>query len=202
MNLNDDLYGSYSEDVRKVTEQRAGHGILLVAASMRLLFQDARAAQLCDEIREFDKDHESGALPLPLLKLCGEIRELLQFRNHQKDWEDFKVKRVIRTAKRHIFVSAVGLPEGIGDNEASILLAVDVMQRRATPSLEQALQRFKLTNREAAVVQNLYKGWTNGQIAKALGVTEQTVKEHMRHIMEKTQTTTRTGILVAFNCST
>ena len=46
------------------------------------------------------------------------------------------------------------------------------------------------------VVQNLLKGWTNKEIANELGVTEQTIKEHIKHIMAKTKTTTRTGILV------
>jgi DNA-binding NarL/FixJ family response regulator len=55
---------------------------------------------------------------------------------------------------------------------------------------------FRLTDREIMVVQNLLKGWTNKEIANELGVTEQTIKEHIKHIMAKTKTTTRTGILV------
>jgi DNA-binding NarL/FixJ family response regulator len=47
-----------------------------------------------------------------------------------------------------------------------------------------------------AVVQELLKGWTNKEIAAALTVTEQTIKEHIKHIMAKTKTSTRTGILV------
>ncbi|MCE7976493.1 MAG: DNA-binding response regulator, partial [Nitrospira sp. NTP1] len=40
------------------------------------------------------------------------------------------------------------------------------------------------------------KGWTNKEIANALNITEQTVKEHIKHIMRKTNSTTRTGVLV------
>ena len=46
------------------------------------------------------------------------------------------------------------------------------------------------------MVKNLLKGWTNKEIAHDLAVSEQTVKEHIKHIMAKTKTTTRTGILV------
>ena len=53
-----------------------------------------------------------------------------------------------------------------------------------------------MTTREVSVVQHLLKGWTNKEIGSALKVTEQTIKEHIKHIMAKTQTTTRTGILV------
>jgi len=45
------------------------------------------------------------------------------------------------------------------------------------------------------VIEHLAKGWTNKEIANALGITEQTVKEHIKHIMQKTKSTTRTGIL-------
>ena len=54
----------------------------------------------------------------------------------------------------------------------------------------------QLTNREQSVVENLAKGWTNKEIANALHITEQTVKEHIKHIMRKTNSTTRTGVLV------
>ena len=40
------------------------------------------------------------------------------------------------------------------------------------------------------------KGWTNKEIANAIAISELTVKEHIKHIMDKTRTSTRTGILV------
>ena len=66
---------------------------------------------------------------------------------------------------------------------------------RQQAGTEQAKERFQLTDREQAVIEHLAKGWTNKEIANALGITEQTVKEHIKHIMQKTKSTTRTGIL-------
>jgi len=43
----------------------------------------------------------------------------------------------------------------------------------------------------------LLKGSTNREIAQAIGVTVQTAKEHVKHIMEKTKTSHRTGIVMA-----
>jgi DNA-binding NarL/FixJ family response regulator len=57
------------------------------------------------------------------------------------------------------------------------------------------MEQFQLSHRETMVIQDLLKGWTNKEIAEELHITEQTVKEHVKHIMEKTNTTTRTGIL-------
>jgi DNA-binding NarL/FixJ family response regulator len=46
-------------------------------------------------------------------------------------------------------------------------------------------------------VECLFKGYSTHEMAEAMGVKKQTVKEHIKHIMEKTNTTTRTGIIVA-----
>jgi len=73
---------------------------------------------------------------------------------------------------------------------------VEELGRRQEAMVDQAKELFRLTTREVAVVQHLLKGWTNKEIANALKVTEQTVKEHIKHIMAKTKTTTRTGVLV------
>ena len=57
-------------------------------------------------------------------------------------------------------------------------------------------ERFQFTEREQTIVQCLSRGWTNKQIAVAVNLALPTVKEHIRHIMDKTKTNTRTGILV------
>ena len=75
-------------------------------------------------------------------------------------------------------------------------MTVEEIGRRPRPSVGHLKDVFRLTDREIMVVQNLLKGWTNKEIANELGVTEQTIKEHIKHIMAKTKTTTRTGILV------
>jgi len=71
---------------------------------------------------------------------------------------------------------------------------MEVMGRRERVA-QQVQKRFHLTNREQTVVQTLAKGLTNKEIATALGITEPTVKAHIKHIMEKTKCTTRTGII-------
>ena len=187
------------DDVERLSEQRKGHGYLLLTIWMQVRFIDDRARQFCQEIEDAEGTNHTGPLPLSLVKLCGEIRDVLQWRNHPKDWEVFAIKRVVRGARGKIFVSGVGLPAGIGHTDAGILLTLDYIGSRGRPMLENAMEQFRLTDREVMVVQNLLKGWTNKQIAKELNITEQTVKEHLKHIMEKSHTTTRTAILVALS---
>jgi DNA-binding NarL/FixJ family response regulator len=56
-------------------------------------------------------------------------------------------------------------------------------------------QRYHLTQREQMVIIYLMLGFTNKEIANRLNLSEYTVKEHLKRIMQKTKTTTRTGLL-------
>ena len=49
----------------------------------------------------------------------------------------------------------------------------------------------QLTDREREVVELLVKGYTNRQIADQLGITANTVKKHVDHILQKLQVSTR-----------
>ena len=76
------------------------------------------------------------------------------------------------------------------------MILLEEIGRRKEELNEETKERFRLTEREQVVVQCLTKGWTNKEIAAALNLALPTVKEHIRHIMEKTRTSTRTGIVV------
>ena len=184
----------YSEDTQCFAAQRAGHGILIVTPDGRILWTDTRAAELCQQLRVVTEKLE-GTLPLRIAKIVKEIAELLELRNHAKDWEAFNVKRIINGRESPIFVAGIGLPAGVGHKtESTVLLILDVTAPRKSVW---RLDAFQLTPKEMTVAGMLLKGWTNKQIADAIGVTVQTAKEHVKHIMGKTKTTTRTGVVMA-----
>ena len=56
--------------------------------------------------------------------------------------------------------------------------------------------KFQLTDRELEVLELLCEGFSNKEISKKLSISVYTVKDHIKHIMEKTLTTSR-GELVA-----
>jgi DNA-binding CsgD family transcriptional regulator len=183
--------------VESIAEKRAGPGILLLTSSMQLLYRDRRTWELCGQINKSQNGKSAnGVLPPAVAELCAEIMKTLQVRTEAKDWEHFRVKRIIGDPKRPVLLRGVGLPDRGGIQQSRILITMEEVGRRQEAVTEQAKELFHLTDREVSVVQNLLKGWTNKEIANELGVTEQTVKEHIKHIMEKTKTTTRTGILV------
>jgi DNA-binding NarL/FixJ family response regulator len=185
----------YAEEIQSIAEQRTGHGILIVSANGQVLMMDQRASDFCRQMKQVT-DKVAGDLPLLVVKLLKEIAELQQLRSHSKDWEDFKLKRVIQGREGKILVTGIGLPATVGHKSPlTVLLTMDVITQRSMPPRRP--EEFHLTPKERSVVDFLLKGYTNKEIAEATGVKVQTAKEHIKHIMQKTKTTTRTGIIMA-----
>ncbi len=190
--MNENLY----DHAESIAEKRMGPGILMLSSSMQLLYSDRPTWELFGRINKGRGNKSAhGGLPPPVVELCTEIIKMLQVRTEAKDWEQFRMKRVIGDPDRPVLLCGFGLPEQPG-SKSRILITIEELGRRQEAIMEQAKELFRLTDREVSVVQHLLKGWTNKEIANALTVTEQTVKEHIKHIMAKTKTSTRTGILV------
>lgn len=181
----------YSDETQCLAEQRGGHGVLMLTSRGRILLMDSRAAAFCRQMRVVTEDRKSR-LPLPIVKIVNEIAETLEF--CRKDGEPFHVRRVIEGREGSIFVEAIGLPAKGRVSERRILLTLEMMIPRTSV---RRMDEFHLTPRETTVVEGLLKGATNKEIGQTMGISEQTTKEHIKHIMKKTKTTTRTGIVMA-----
>jgi DNA-binding CsgD family transcriptional regulator len=184
-----------------LADQRAGSGIVVLSASMQLLHMNRQASELSKKINEVEHGGNSakfayGVLPAALTELCGEIIKALHIRTEAKDWEQFELKRIAGDPGQPILLRGFGLPDRGGIQNARLVVTMEELGRRKTLNADHARDRFQLTSREQEVIEHLAKGWTNKEIANALQITEQTVKEHIKHIMRKTNASTRTGILV------
>ena len=183
--------------MENIAEQRSGPGLMVLTPQLQTLHMNRQAVELCRELAQGASGASAAAgLPRPVHDLATDIRSMLQIKTEAKDWEQLQVRRLIGDTRRAVLLRGFGLPDHGGLEHARIMIIMEEIGRRQESSTEEAKARFNLTDREESVVQQLAKGWTNKEIALALGITEQTVKEHIKHIMQKTKTTTRTGILV------
>jgi DNA-binding CsgD family transcriptional regulator len=137
----------------------------------------------------------TGVLPTAVTELCAEVVTAFQVRTDAKDWEQVQLRRLVSTPNPPVLLRAFGFPDRGGVQQARILILMEEVTQRKERAPEKVRERFHLTVREHEVVSYLAQGHTNKEIGNALSITEQTVKEHIKHIMEKTRTTTRTGIL-------
>ena len=184
----------------EIAEQRVGPGVLVLAPPMRLLHMNQRAWELTSHLDRGENGNghpkpAKGLLPAPLLQLCAEIFRLLKDRTEAKDWERFEVRRILGDPEPALIIHGFGLPGSRGQEQPRVVIVMEELGRQKDDGNLQAKERFQFTDREQGVVQCLAKGWTNKEISRELGIALPTVKEHIRHIMEKTKSTTRTGVL-------
>ncbi len=71
------------------------------------------------------------------------------------------------------------------------------MKTKGQLDFKKVAEAFSLTNREIEVVQHLYQGLSNAQIASNLKITEGTVKIHLEHIFRKVGVNSRTALLAS-----
>ena len=196
--------------------QRGSLGILVLAPPARLLQMSQRAWDVIRQIHddelgngEGNSKAARGLLPTALLQICRETFTHLQSRTTTKDWEQFEVRQIIGTPNSSMLIRGYGVPDRRGSEHALIIVILEALGRREKESKrsegnghwngdvnEQTKERFQFTDRQQEVVKCLARGWTNKEIASNLGIALPTVKEHVRHIMEKTESTTRTGVLM------
>jgi DNA-binding CsgD family transcriptional regulator len=186
-----------SDFIETIAEQRVGPGILLLSSSLNPMHMNRRAWELSGKITQAQNGKAAaGVLPTAVTELCAEVVTAFQVKTNAKDWEQVQIRRLVRTPKPPVLLRAFGFPDRGGLQLARILILMEEVAQRRERAPEKARERFHLTAREHEVVSYLARGYKNKEIGSALAITEQTVKEHMRHVMEKTRSTTRTGILV------
>jgi DNA-binding CsgD family transcriptional regulator len=186
--------GFVEPDVERAgVDLRTGSGILVLSTEAGVLYMNKKGSELLNQMKA-DPRNLGTELPGVITQVCAEISKVYGATVGSKELEEFEIRRTAGTADRPVLVRGFCLPGGPKDKQPSVLLILEPIGRQQKIA-HQGKERFQLTNREQHIVENLVKGWTNKEIACALGIAEPTVKAHMKHIMEKTKCTTRTGVL-------
>ena len=179
-----------------LVQTRTSPGILVFSGSLQLLYMNREARELCARIMRAGSGFPAtGVLPPDIASLCEEMVAALRERPDPKDWEQGQVRRVAGDPQRPVLLRGVVIPSPGGLAEARVVVLLEEIGSRKAMAAARTKERFQLTDREQTVIISLLKGLTNKQIASRLLVTEQTVKEHLKRIMRKTKTATRTGLL-------
>jgi len=89
-------------------------------------------------------------------------------------------------------------PGAIHDLPAKTLQAVEMHRRKKDGVLSQAItvlaQRHHLTPKQAEVCRNLIAGRSNADIARQMGISEHTVKTHLKRVFERLEVDSRTEL--------
>jgi DNA-binding NarL/FixJ family response regulator len=91
---------------------------------------------------------------------------------------------------------ALLLDNDTGPNDSPpIMVLIESISPAQRFDLEKARDRYQLTFKEKEVVQLLFQGFTNKEVAKELCIGAYTLKDHLKNIRQKMGVYTRTGIL-------
>lgn len=185
--------------LEKFAEKRAVPGVLTLTGSMCLLFMNAEAEEICHQMLQGkgNSGHESarnGAIPKDIHDLCHALQQEIQPGGESKEDEEIQLRRVVGEASQPILLRGFLIP-GQDEHEPRFLILLEKLGRRTQVPTDEAKKHFNLTDREHDIVIQLADGRTNREIADSLNISEHTVKEHIKHILKKTESSTRTGIM-------
>lgn len=174
----------------------AATGILLFTTTGELLFMNHEAQAFIRQLQPLAA-RENGPYLIPVdvhlvvRDLIGRLMEC----EHPKDCESIQVERLTFADDHRMMLRGICIPDEPLARKSRLLIIMEKLNQKLDFPDANIQQRYHLTEREQMVIIYLMLGFTNKEIANRLNLSEYTVKEHLKRIMQKTKTTTRTGLL-------
>jgi DNA-binding CsgD family transcriptional regulator len=182
--------------LQEIADRRTIPGVLLFSGTGEVLFMNAEAVVLSRQIIGTCNGAEvQDVLPAEVLELCVSLRSLLDSQENGMPEGQHELRRVTGDLKSPVLLRGFPLAAHSEKDDACMLILMEKIGRERRLVPDQAKDQYRLTHREVEIVKYISEGWTNKEIARHLTISEHTVKEHVRHLLKKTKTTTRTGIL-------
>lgn len=174
----------------------AAIGILVFTSTGQLLFMNHEAQAFISQFQPL-ATREKGTYLIPAdvhLVVRNLISRLLEC-EHPKDCESIQIERLIIADDHRMLLRGICIPDEPLARESRLLIIMEKLHQTFEYPDANIQRRYHLTEREQMVIIYLMLGFTNKEIANRLNLSEYTVKEHLKRIMQKTKTTTRTGLL-------
>jgi DNA-binding CsgD family transcriptional regulator len=177
--------------------QQGTTGVILFTSTGQLLFMNTEAQAFTRQLQPLST-RENGACLIPeqIHTVVRDLIDRLMHFDHPKDCESIQVERLCFANDQRLLLRGFCIPdEPLAWNSRFLVIIEQLNQQKVECPDANMQQRYHLTEREQMVIIYLMLGFTNKEIANRINLSEYTVKEHLKRIMQKTQTTTRTGLL-------
>lgn len=178
------------------TTSYASTGVVLFSSTGQLLFMNQDAQSYIRQLQPpLARENGVGLIPEDIHAVVRDLINRLMQCEHPKDCEAIQLERLCFAADHKLLLRGLCIPdEPLARNSRILVVIEQLVQKLECPDAS-IQQRYHLTEREQMVIIYLMLGFTNKEIANRLNLSEYTVKEHLKRIMHKTKTTTRTGLL-------
>ena len=186
---------AYSDIIRK----RALAGVMILNASKELLYVNEEARRFLQAALEEEGSagdppgDEPIRLPRVVDELCGEI--LSAMKGDKEDKKPFVYKNMTCMGEEY-FMRAIPIHRISKEQEPShVMVTVERFSTRLTADISKIGSKYGLTKRETEVLKGLARGMTNRDISSLLFISEHTVKDHVRSLMQKIGVKSRSLLL-------
>jgi len=193
---------SYSDIISK----RALAGVMIFNAAKELIYVNEEAKKFLRALIDEGNASCDGAgdpphrVPEDVLSLCG---ELLAHVDGEEDTKKHFIYKNVLCNGEDFFLRAIPIHRISRDEEAShVMVTVEKFSTRLTADVKKIGSRFGLTKREIEVLKGVARGMTNRDISTILFISEYTVKDHVRSIMQKIDVNNRSLLICRiFECN-
>lgn len=174
-----------------------GPGLLVFSQTRQCLFSNSQATRLLRDLRQLEPRRRlCGELPHAVLRCCRDLEDALERHPNPKSWGRVQLVRVLGGEGNMVLTRFQAIPSS--QEPARISLIVGLLEPLSRPTPDpgpSAAPDFQFSGREQACVTHLIQGMTDKEIARQMGISEYTVKDHLKHIRQKTGAINRAGII-------
>ena len=171
-------------------------GIVFLDRRRRVVFANRRAREMAASGDSFSL---SGASITALRREDNDMLQQLITRAAGPDASARSAMRLPRRSGKHDYVLTVGALRAGATPAAGPVQAVCILigdpDGTPVPPAELLRDLYGLTPREARLAEQLARGETPNQAAKALGIGIATVREHLSALLHKTETSRQTDLV-------
>lgn len=188
------------ETLEEIVKRRTSPGVLVFDLGGELLYSNQDAVEMMAALRE-DAVEEAGSelvLPVQLVSMCQEA--VRQFAVEPKGEGHVQMPHAVLVNKEGMAFSLRAFMMGDHGKELApthVMILMERIVKKHEVDFAKAEEEFSLSRRETEVLKLLCQGLANREIANSLFVCEDTVKSHIKKIMQKMQVKTRSEIIVA-----
>lgn len=178
-------------------QQQVGTGVILFNSTGHLLFINSEAQSFIRQLHPLSTGGNGASLiPKEILTVVRALVARLMHCDHPKDLESFQLERLYVAPGQQFLLRGLCIPDEPLARNSRCLVIIEKLNQHKLEGTDAEIQRlYHLTEREQMVIIYLKLGFTNKEIAGRMNLSEYTVKEHLKRIMHKTKTTTRTGLV-------
>ena len=170
-----------------IIKKRTQPGILIFKQHQELVFINSEAANFLKDINK-----KKDEMPDEVLKVCRSLKKI-----SASGAERPSCNASASISNKGQIYSIRALPlfhTGKKNGSSHTMVIIERCTPRRNVEIEKVKAKFNLSKREAEVVEGIVKGFTNREIASDLCLSEYTVKDYIKKIMNKLGVKCRTLI--------